>query len=62
MTNTSQATLQRYWNPKGGGVEPHDAGLLYLRDDVDAVIANLRAENERLRAALEIATSRAGGE
>lgn len=47
MTNTSPtAPLQRHWNPKGGGVEPHDAGMLYLRDDVDAAIANLAAERE----------------
>ena len=45
-----EVELQKYWNPKGGGVEPHDAGMLYLRDDVDAVIAALAAERDALRA------------
>ena len=43
------APLQRYYNQNGGGVKPHDAGLLYLRDDVDAAIAALTAERDALR-------------
>ena len=48
-----EVELQKYWNPKGGGVEPHDAGMLYLRDDVDAVIAALAAERDAMRAERE---------
>ena len=56
-------TLTRYWIPQGGGVEPHDAGLLYLRDDVDAVIAALAAERDALRAERErLALAICGGE
>lgn len=54
---STEAELQRYWNPQGGGVEPHDSGLLYLRDDVDAVIDALAAERDELLQALRTADS-----
>ena len=33
--------LQGYCVPRGGGVKPHDWGALYMKDDVDLVIAEL---------------------
>ena len=48
--------LKRYMVPGGKGVEQHDAGLLYKKEDVDArilsdadTIAALSAEVSRLR-------------
>ena len=45
-TRTDAIALQRYWIPKCGGVEPHGAGRLYLREDVDAAIAGIAAERD----------------
>lgn len=43
MTDTT-TTLTRYMVPSGHGVEDHPAGLLYNKDEADAVIAALRAQ------------------
>jgi hypothetical protein len=62
MTDTDQTpeavdmrdlTLQRYMVPGGHGIEPHPAGLLYSREQVDPLLRALAAENARLRAEME---------
>lgn len=45
--------LQRYWVPTGGGIEPHGAGLLYRRQDVDIVLSAIATERDALRAEVE---------
>lgn len=49
--------LQRYWVPTGGGIEPHGAGLLYRRQDVDMVLSAIATERDALRA--DVATASA---
>ena len=44
--------LTRYMVPGGHGIEAHQAGLLYSKEQVDAVITEQASEIMRLRAAL----------